>query len=182
MIFNTLTKAAIIKASIALLTACITQSVLAAPSTASDLSIELAVYQVKSNPDGKEILTPAERAKPGDVLEYQAVYRNSGKKPATSVRASLPIPAGNAVLAVDSPRPANLLASTDGSRFAPFPLMRWIMLPNGQREQRPVAAAEYRTLRWELGDLAPGGSAKVSARVRVANDATIVAAAQQRSE
>lgn len=181
MIFNTLTKAAL-----ALLAACIAQPALAAQTAATslsaDLAVELAVYQVTKTPDGKETLTPAERAKPGDVLEYQAVYRNRGKQPAKSVCASLPIPAGNAVLAVESPRPANPLASTDGSRFAPFPLMRWVMLPNGQREQRPVAAAEYRTLRWELGDLAPGGSAKVSARVRVENDATIIAATQQRSE
>jgi hypothetical protein len=181
MIFNPLTKA-----TLTLLAICIAQPVLAAQTAATDLAVELTVYQVTNRPDGKETLTPAEQAKPGDVLEYQAVYRNRGKKLAKSVRASLPIPTGNAVLAVDSPRPANPLASTDGSRFAPFPLMRWVVLPDGQREQRPVAAAEYRTLRWELGDLAPGSSAKVSARVRVENaigdDTAIIAATQQRSK
>lgn len=185
MIFKPLTKAAL-----ALLAACIAQPALAAQPAAavpaSDLAVELAVYRVQKNPNGKELLTPAAQVKPGDVLEYRAVYRNRGKQRVRSVRASLPIPAGNAVLAVDSPRPAHPLASTDGSHFAPFPLMRWVVLPDGQREQRPVAAAEYRSLRWELGDLAAGGSAKVSARVRVenaiGNDATIVAATPRRSE
>lgn len=170
MIFNPLTKAAL-----ALLAACIAPPALAAQpaatGSASDLAVELAVYQVQRTPDGKETLTPAQQARPGDVLEYRAVYRNRGKKPVSGVRATLPIPAGNAVLAVDSLNPANPLASTDGSHFAPFPLMRWVVLPDGQREQRPVAAVEYRTLRWVLGEIPSGAQKMVSARVRVANRA-----------
>jgi hypothetical protein len=177
MILNFLTKSLL-----ALFAMCIVPSVSAAQITPSDLTVELTVYQVKNNQHGRSILVPAERIKPCDMLEYQAIYRNRSKKPVSGVRASLPIPAGNAVLAIDSPQPAKPQASLDGSRFASYPLMHWVQLADGQREQRLVPAAEYRTLRWELGNIAPGGSAKVSARVLVENGSTSVLTKQQRSE
>jgi hypothetical protein len=42
-----------------------------------------------------------------------------------------------------------------------------VTLPDGRRETRPVPVAEYRYLQWNLGELAPGASALVRARMKV---------------
>ena len=154
---------------------------LAATAAPNDLAVELAVYRI-NHADGREVLTPTEQVHPGDELEYQARYRNRGKTPVSGVQAILPIPAGSVVLALASPRPAQPLASTDGQRFERMPLMQSVLLPDGKREQRPIEAARYRTLRWSLGEIAPGGEKTVSARVRVEKRSADTVIAQQETK
>ena len=57
--------------------------------------------------DGKENYTSADSAKPGDVIEYKAVYRNKGKKAATNLLATIPVPLGTDYL-TGSAKPAKL--------------------------------------------------------------------------
>jgi hypothetical protein len=71
---------------------------------------------------------------------------------------------------IDSSTPKANLASTDGKSFRPIPLMRTETLPNGQQVQRPAPAADYRFLRWNLGDLPVGATRTVRARVQVVSD------------
>jgi hypothetical protein len=148
---------------------------------ADDLAVQLAVYRIDRAPDGREVLTPTDQVHPGTELEYQARYRNRGKTTVNSVQAVLPIPAGSVVLLLSSPHPAQPLASADGRRFERMPLLHWVTLPDGKREQRPLAPAQYRTLRWALGDIPPGTEKTVSARVRVADRAgtTVLAQGEQ---
>lgn len=120
---------------------------------------------------GKETRTAAREAKPGEVLEYRAIYRNTGKQAARQVLAVLPIPAGAFSYVVASARPAKVFASVDGKQFDVAPLMRTVTLPDGRREVRPVPLAEYRFLRWELGDMQPGTESVVSARLRLLDNA-----------
>ena len=116
--------------------------------------------------DAKPVLKPVTAGQPGDVLEYRASYDNHGDKPANGFVAELPIPAGTTYVA-HSAQPANALASTDGVHFAAMPLMRMVKMANGTTGPQPVPLADYRALRWSLGNLLPGKQVQVQARVQV---------------
>jgi len=132
---------------------------------APDVSVKLAAHQVVVN-DNKESLVAADKVKPGDVIEYQAVYTNNGKAAAQNVAATVPIPNGLALVA-ESARPAAEQASLDGKAFSAYPLTRKTVTANGTTEQKPVPPNEYRALRWQVSELAPGSSITVALRARV---------------
>ena len=124
---------------------------------------------------GKEVLTPAERVKPGDLLEYRVRYSNKGNSTVNDFAVTLPIPKGMELVAQsDSPRAA--LASTAGSKFEAVPLLRKVKKSDGSEVTEPVPLAEYRALRWQLGQLAAGKTAQFAARAKV--EAATVAAAR----
>lgn len=137
----------------------------AAWGQSAQISSELQVQQVETV-DGNTVFRPAQVSKPGDVLEYRVSYTNHSSAAVTGLIASLPIPAGTTLLD-RSQLPPNALASTDGTQFAPLPLMRLVKQPDGSERREPVPLGEYRALRWSLGTLAAGKSQQVSARVRV---------------
>ena len=157
------------RASWAALITCST--LLATAAFAQDgLQVSLTARRVTTDAKGRETLADAEKAKPGDVLEYRATYHNAGAGAAREVVATLPIPAGTELVA-KTVRPAAILASLDGVTFAAPPLKRRERLADGREVEREVPAAEYRWLRWSLGSIAAGGSQSVRARVRVTDEA-----------
>lgn len=145
----------------------------AAPSFAQDtgdvVSI-LTVSRVVTGQDGKEARAPAATAKPGDVLEYVAEYRNTGKAPAKKLEATLPIPAGTDYVP-DSASPAGASASLDGTKFEPVPLKRKVKQPDNKVVEQLVPYVEYRFIRWPPQDLGTGKSLKYSARAKMTVDA-----------
>ena len=147
------------------------------------LSVELAVFRViPAKGQDAERLEAVSGAQPGDVLEYQASYQNrqgaDQARPVRQVQAILPIPAVAAIFVPGSAWPAGAEASSDGKRFEAMPLKRWVIRPDGSRVQMDVPVAQYRALRWNLGDLAPGQSKplavtfKANQRGKVCNTAT----------
>jgi uncharacterized repeat protein (TIGR01451 family) len=128
----------------------------------------LEARRVDTSGDGKESFSPAEAAKPGDVLEYTASYRNTTASPIANLEATLPIPPQTELVA-GSVRPANAKASLDSSRFADMPLKRKAM-KEGREVEEAVALNEYRALRWYPGALAPNEMLTFTARVRVIDD------------
>jgi len=130
------------------------------------VNIELTVHKVVIV-DGREKQLPADSAQPGDILEYRAEYRNTGKTPTPQLKATIPVPAQGLEYIPDSASPPAPTASVDGRHFGPIPLTRAVTLPDGRREVRPVPVAEYRYLQWSLGELKPGASAVVKARMKV---------------
>lgn len=137
-----------------------------APVSKAPVSIELQAFKVVRDASGKEQLQSAGRAKPGDVLEYRAVYANTSSREVKNLQATLPIPASTQVL-LDSAAPKSVSASRDGRSFAPAPLMQTVTLPDGTRQQRAVPLSAYRALRWPVGTLAAGQNVTVRARVRL---------------
>lgn len=133
-----------------------------------DVAVHLEASKVVAQAGG-ESLQPATAARPGDTVEYRATYTNRGKSVARNVEATLPIPAGTLVYLPATARPAAVLASLDSNQFAPVPLTRTVIRANGTKELQPVPYAEYRYLRWTLGDLAPGASTTVRARMNLVN-------------
>ena len=131
----------------------------------SDLRVNLTAKKVVVS-EGHESLTPAEKAKPGDLIQYEAVYQHSGKAAVKNLQATVPLPTGLA-FAADSAKPAGAQASTDGKNFLPIPLTREVKKPDGTIEKQPVPLNDYRALRWTVAELSAGASTTVSLRARV---------------
>lgn len=141
-------------------------SLAAAQAESGKLTSELKVWSVVRQADGAETLQPAQTVKPGDVLQYSAVYMNPDQRPVTRLMASLPIPAGTELVGA-SALPREVQASVDGKDYAAMPLMRKVRRADGQLIDVPVPLAEYRSLRWPEQQVAAGASFTTSARVRV---------------
>jgi uncharacterized repeat protein (TIGR01451 family) len=136
-----------------------------AKSAAGSVAVELTAQRVTKE-QGREVLVPADEAKPGELIEYRALYRNDGASEAKGLMATLPIPHGTQYVA-GSALPRRVEASLDGRTFAPVPLKRTVKTPDGRTVVQEVPVAEYRALRWPLGALPSRDQRTVSARVRV---------------
>jgi uncharacterized repeat protein (TIGR01451 family) len=146
-----------------ILTACVLQFACAFvfAADADHVAVSLKAFKVTG-----QKLVPTAEAQPGDTIEYQVTYRNTGTAPARDVMATLPVPDGGMRYLADSAAPAGVQASVDGKQFAAVPLTRTVVR-NGKPVTETVPAAEYRFLRWPLGELAPGSSSTVTSRMRL---------------
>ena len=132
-------------------------------SPASAITVELTQSKVVKGVDGKEQFLDATSVKPGDVLEYRATYSNRSAASVKSVVAALPIPEGLQYQPKSAkPFVAALQAATNDGKFGAEPLVRTVT-----GKTVPVPYADYRTLRWNLNELAAGAKTTVSARVVV---------------
>lgn len=134
----------------------------------AEVVANLTARKVVSVPGGSPSYQPAEKASPGDVIEYQAVYTNQGKSPVKDLVPTMPIPTGMEYIP-GSAKPAQVMASLDGKKFEAVPLKRMVTLPNGKQEQREVPYAEYRFVRWTAADMVVGSSTMVSARTKMSD-------------
>ena len=138
----------------------------------------LSVFRLGKTAEGKEALLPADKAAPGDTLEYQTAHKNNGKSAIKSLVATLPLPDGISYLP-GSARPANAEASLDGKVFAAIPLKAMVKNAQGKLEERLVPYSDYRALRWALGELPANDQTTVSARAVVNPVSGSVAAPQK---
>ena len=132
------------------------------------LESTLEQRKVARGADGRESLVPATSVRPGDVIEYVATYRNTGRAPITGVEATVPIPA-NTEYMPGSAEPRDAKASVDGRTYSAMPLKRQVVR-DGKTVEETVPAREYRYLRWSAPQLAGEKSVRFSARVRVLDD------------
>ena len=138
-------------------------SAMAALPLLAEVTVQLTAYKVVKNA-GKETLTAADKMTPGETVEYKAVYKNTNKSAVRDVKASLPIPQGMQFVP-NTAIPAAPMASTDGVNFSKLPLMKQVKGADGKMHEEPVPYSEYRSLRWDLGEIPAGGSKTVSARM-----------------
>jgi len=127
--------------------------------------ITLTLKRIVTDAKGQETREDAPKIKPGDVLEYSAVYRNRGKQAVTGVKALLPIPKG-LVYVKQSAKPLPVEATADGVKYAAEPLMRTEKDQTGKEQQVEVPYVEYRSLRCDVGELSAGKKVEVSARMK----------------
>lgn len=137
-----------------------------APDGASEGVVRVKLTQARVVVEaGKEKLVEAEVLKPGDVIEYRAVYTNTSKETVRDLMATLPVPEGLEYVAKSARAsegvPAVQAATRDG-KYGAEPLM---VTEGGKKV--PVPLALYRVLRWQVGAMAAGRSVTVSARARV---------------
>jgi uncharacterized repeat protein (TIGR01451 family) len=116
--------------------------------------------------NGAEQRQPADKAKPGDIIEYVAEYRNTAKSSVSNVIATLPVPSGMEYIP-DTADPAQVMASTDEHNYAPVPLKRNVRGADGKMVEQQVPFSEYRSLRWKLGEIQGEAGKSVKARMKV---------------
>jgi uncharacterized repeat protein (TIGR01451 family) len=167
-----------IKRILALALATVSVAIPAMALAQGDVTVALTANRVIAR-DGKESLASAEQVKPGDVIEYRAIYRNQGASGVQKLTATLPVPAGMEYLSRTA-QPAAPLASLDGRTFEPVPLKRRVRLADGHEVMREIPASEYRFLRWTLGTLGIRAEQTVRARMRVSAPAPMAAVAPGR--
>jgi uncharacterized repeat protein (TIGR01451 family) len=141
---------------------------------ADDLVINLVAQRVAQKADGSESLQPAAQAKPGDIIEYTAHYKNQSKGSISNLQPTLPIPQGMEYISATA-HPAPVAASLDGKIFSTIPLKRKVKLADGKVQEQEVPASEYRALKWSVKELPTGKTAIFSARVRLATSGQISA-------
>jgi uncharacterized repeat protein (TIGR01451 family) len=151
--------------SLAAATLAIASSAAAQPAA---IETHLEARKVVRAADGKETFAAAENARPGDVIEYVATDRNTGKQAVKNLAATLPIPANTEYVA-GSARPADAKASIDAATYAGMPLVRKVVR-DGRTIEEQVPIREYRSLRWFAGELGGDKTASFTARVRVIDD------------
>lgn len=131
-------------------------------------SLELAAFKiVPALPGQPEQLVAASEARAGDRLEYRAVYRNPTAAVLHHVMVTLPVPADGVEYLIDTAKPRADLASNDGKTFSALPLMRVEAAADGGKVSHPAPGADYRFLRWNLGDVPAGAERTVSTRVQL---------------
>ncbi len=133
------------------------------------LQAEVKVLLIASkiiNVDGTEKKEPGDKAKPGEIIEYVAEYKNPDKSSVKDVVATLPVPPGMEYVP-NTAMPSQVMASTSDGNFAPVPLKRAVRGADGKVTQELVPYSEYRSLRWNLGDMSGGTSKSVRARMKV---------------
>lgn len=148
------------------------------PDGASEGAVRVKLTQARVEIEaGKEKLVAVETVKPGDVIEYRAVYTNTSKQSVRELMASLPVPQGLEYVAKSAKASAGLptvqVAARDG-KFGAEPLM---VTEGGKKVAVPYA--QYRELRWRVGAMEAGRSVTVSARARVAAPSAVVPVATE---
>jgi len=137
-------------------------------AASSPVSVHLEQFKVLRGDKGEEKFLPAESVKPGDVIEYRATYTNVSKKPVKALVAVVPLPEGLEYIPESTKpvSPAAEAAAKDG-RYAAQPLVREVKGKDGKVHTERVPYYEYRSLRWNIGDLVVGKAFEVKARARV---------------
>jgi uncharacterized repeat protein (TIGR01451 family) len=128
--------------------------------------IKLELKRVVTDAKGDEKLEAAPKVKPGELVEYSAVYRNRSKQAVTGLKASLPVPFGLQYVG-GTAKPTPFEASVDGTKFEAAPLKQTVKGTDGKEQKIDVPLEEYRGLRWEVGTLEAGKKVVVKARMRV---------------
>ena len=128
-------------------------------NAAEALSVNLQAKQIVTE-NGKQVLKTVNRANSGDVIQYQAIYRNNIQKPMTDLALTLPVPANMVYVSSSSPAPTQ--ASLDGKKFENLPILRKV---NGKMVEVP--ASQYRAVRWIVKTLPAQQSTTVSLNAKV---------------
>ena len=131
----------------------------------SEVKVVLTASKIVKT-DGTEQKLPGDKAKPGETIEYVASYKNTDTRPVSNVMATLPVPKGMEYIA-NTATPEHVMASTDDVHYAPVPLKRAVKDSSGKTVEELVPYSEYRSLRWELGEMAGGANKSVKARMKV---------------
>ena len=124
------------------------------------------MQKVVLSSDGKEQFISADQATPDEILLYSAVYTNRTGGAVKGLVATLPIPQGVVYLA-GSAKPVGAKASIDGVTFQAIPLKRKVKSADGTESEVVVPPGEYRTLQWNLSELAADASFLASARAKI---------------
>ena len=142
----------------------------------AELRSEMAAYVVRTGADGTERLETAERARPGDVIEYRLTHTNTFPDALRDLAIVGPLPEGlellNAFRSADMPAVFELRGDFDpdspGEEWSPLPVTRIVVEPDGSRRAEPARREHFTAVRWRLdGALPSGGAVRHAYRAKV---------------
>jgi uncharacterized repeat protein (TIGR01451 family) len=140
----------------------------AAPKLELKMSSEKEVVAVK---DGKEVSerVPADKTKSGDVLVYTIEYTNTGSGEARDASVVDPIPESTVYVAGSAEgKGAEITCSVDGGKaFKKEPVKIAVKKSGGSMGERDAEPGQYTHIKWVVKKVPPGGSGKVSFKVKV---------------
>lgn len=135
------------------------------------LTSHMKAYVVKYDARGKEVMTTARQAEPGQTIQYQLVYANNGRSPLNSLAVTGPIPPNTSYIPNSSNTRArsNFTVSIDGARtFEREPVKRQKRMPDGRMATVVIPPSQYTHVRWNVADpLTAGGKQAFNYRVTV---------------
>jgi uncharacterized repeat protein (TIGR01451 family) len=139
----------------AALAAAISLSVASAASPPAIKSV-LSAGLVTHSPAGTKI-SKVTALKPGEIVAYTAVYRNTGGSAAYGLLVKLPVPQGTTYVR-EGTTPSPVEVSADGKTFQPLP---------APSKDDAAVLARYRMVEWHIGSLLPGTAKTVRIFVKV---------------
>ena len=142
---------------------------MALPIVAQDnqeVTSELRAYRVVvDQEENEEKLVDLESVNPGDIVQYDLVYRNNMASAISNLKPELPVPGGMVYLnETASPELVGASLNREG-QFEALPIVRQRTLPNGESRDITVPAEEYQRLQWLIPDLAAGEEVVISVRM-----------------
>lgn len=117
----------------------------------SPLVSTMQAYLVTQDADGNEVLQPAEKARPKDVIEYRLSYSNASAAPISGLAVTGPVPESTIYIADTAATMArtNFKVSIDGGdTWDDEPVLRLRKNELGEMQQVVVPANEYTHVRW----------------------------------
>lgn len=132
---------------------------LSAQASQEPLSVNFSVRKQVTDETGKAEWVAGQEAKPGDLLQYTAVYTNEGQGRLSAIKAVIPIPAEVTCIA-ESAQPTPAEASLDGVEFLPWEVALAAVADAGN-------PASIRSVRWSVSELQPGAKFEASIRAKV---------------
>lgn len=130
-----------------------------------------AEKEIKVQEGGKTIIkrVPAQTSTPGETLIYTLNYKNVGNEKATAVKVDNPLPAGARYVADSAGGAgADISFSADGGKtFAKPAQLMLERVKAGKKEKARADALDYTTIRWVIGEIAPGQSGQLGFRAHV---------------
>lgn len=114
-------------------------------------------------------MVPVKKIASGETVQYTISYKNSGKEAAKDVVINDPIPEGTTYIAGSATDKGKLTFSIDGGKtYNAAPLVTYEVVAEGNRKEKRVAGTDlYTHIRWVIDRVEPGGSGKVSFKVKV---------------
>ncbi len=137
----------------------------------SPLSSEMKAFVVSKTASGKEKLSSATSAEPGQTIQYQLTYKNNGEGALKGLTVTGPVPANTHYLAKSSQTQvkSEVLVSIDGGKtYEREPVKRMQVMADGSKKMVVIPAEKYTHIRWKTKSaLQPGGKQLFSYRVKV---------------
>jgi uncharacterized repeat protein (TIGR01451 family) len=140
-----------------------------APRLRVDLQVEREVVEQPPSGPPRTRREAVDAVAVGDVLVYTLAVVNEGSSPALEARFVDPVPDGTVLIPESVEGPGEVTYSIDGgTTFAPYPITRRVVAPDGSERDVPVPPEAYTHVRWTLTEpLDPGQVRTANFKVRV---------------
>lgn len=132
-----------------------------AAKTTAPIQVVLVQKKVVKDDKGAEKLVDlTDGVKPGEVIEYQATYKNVGERVIKAIKAELPVPDGLEYVPKSARPAAGVQFTSRQGEAGAEPLTR----KSGAGKAEPVPYSQYGEIRWTIDEIAPGKEVVVKAR------------------